>query len=402
MVKAQRFFAFLVPLLLAGCALREAPPPIVTEADPADCTDPPTHADALNKHGRGTWSDERLYVHTHQPQPVRVPQGWQPVGAAEVIGRCAVFPDRQALVFIHPDHWDVRHIPVPELGITLVRYAPKTLDADTRNAIDGMAERVHRRVRQLYPLGLLPEQQHDHALLVTTGLAGDGTNVASRIFAEPGPRLTLFFRAPTDPRAYDLLTHTTTHLLNKRRPRPETQPEDPQLPVVEHLEFVASWAELALAENAAYRKRRVNYLYDMHERVASGDKGRLPRRGVLAGLHMHHQKIAVPPRTNERSGAMMEYLHYYLNPLILVATDGLLAKRGRSLTVMELLQQVHRSNQTLLQVFDLHLTPAERAQVDLWLNGERIPRVLVDAGIARYEAATYLDWTLEKGWPDHD
>ncbi len=382
---------------LAGCATSEAPL-VVTQADPVDCIDRPAHEKHINKHGQSNWSDTRLYVHKHQNVPVRIPMGWQPVGQASIQGSCAVFPDKQAVIFIRPSAWDIKRIPSPETGLTLVRYALKDMPKDELSKIDGMITRVHKRVRQIYPLGLKPDQQWDHNLLVTTGIAGDAKSRNTRLFAEPGERLTLFFRNADDGRAYDLLTHTTTHLFNKRRPRVETQPEDPMLPRVEHLEFVASWAELALAEDKAYLKQRLDYIYDIHAVVTDGDPKTWPKRGTLRFLNVHKGKIGVPPRTREISGPMMEYLHYYLNPLALVALDGLLADRGRKLSVMGMLQEVHSSDASLLDVFKLHLTPNELAQFELWLGGERIPRVLVNKGIERYQGMNYLDWSLKKGW----
>jgi len=382
---------------VAGCAKSEAPL-VVTQADPVNCIDRPVHGKHINKHGQSNWSDERLYVHKHQSVPVRIPIGWQPVGEASVQGSCALFPDKQAVVFIKPSAWDIKRIPSPEAGITLVRYALKTMPEDELGKIDDMITRVHRRVRQIYPLGLKPEQQWDHSLLVTTGIAGDAKRRNTRLFAEPGERLTLFFRNADDGRAYDLLTHTTTHLFNKRRPRPETQPADPMLPKVEHLEFVASWAELALAEDETYLRQRLNYIYGIHAVVTDGDPKTWPKGGSLRFLSVHKGKIGVPPRTREMSGPMMEYLHYYLNPLSLVALDGLLAERGRKLSVMGMLQEVHSHDASLLDVLKLHLTPNELAQFELWLSGERIPRVLVDKGIERYQSMDYLNWSLKNGW----
>ncbi|MBI1363618.1 MAG: hypothetical protein GC134_06505 [Proteobacteria bacterium] len=390
--------ACLFTLLLAGCALTDTPPAVVLHADPVSCIEPPIVHEELNKHGQATWSDDKLYVAHHEEAPVRIPSGWQAVGASKVEGRCALFPDKQAVVFIKPSEWTIKRNPHKEAGITLVRYAPKAMDAAKLARIDRMIDDVHRRVRQIYPLGLREDQKFDHALLVTTDIAGDASNMDRRLFAEPGERLTVFFREPDDGRAYDLLTHTTTHLFNKRRPRTETQPDDPNLSMHDYLEFVASWAELALSPPSAYLNKRVDYIYDVHALVTDDDSTTWPKDRTLKGLRVHKGKIGIPPRTHERSGPMMEYLHYYLCPLSLVALDGLLAKRERKLSVMELLQMVHSSKQSLLDVLHQQLTPNELAQFELWLGGERIPRVLVDAGMARYKTAGYLDWTLAKGW----
>ncbi len=113
-----------------------------------------------------------------------------------------------------------------EAGLDLQLLSLKSTPLDELDSWRRMVAETYADVATLFPLGLLADQTLPHVILVTSGIAGDGAQRSTRLFPAPGPNLTSLFYPPDIGRGRDLFIHTTSHLFNKRRPRPETVPQE--------------------------------------------------------------------------------------------------------------------------------------------------------------------------------
>ena len=366
------------------------------------CPAPPAVTDRTTKHGYTNWQDENILITDNPMAPVAIPTGWQPVGADLTPQGCAFFPKDQAVIFINPQDWEVRTLPHAEAGITLHRYAPKGYDPKLVALSDTWIMNAHRRVRQVYPLGLLPNQKQDHHIIILTGRAGDGSDKFNRIFPNPGPYMTPLYRPFDIARAQTTFIHTTSHLFNKRRPRPETQPHEPGLPLDEYMEFVASWSDLILNDNPSWMVERTNFLYDIHLLMTDGDPQTAPDFTPLSQLKGVPEPVGIPKVDATLPFAVAEYLHYALSPLLMVALDGLLQKHGGKTDAMTLMQDIHTQKYLgLLDAVRKNLPKSAVEDFHVWLRGGRIPQDVIDTGLEHLKSRStaYRNWVKPAEWP---
>lgn len=350
------------------------------------CVPLPEHTPKIARHGHNHWSDERLRVFGSISSGVEIPAGWIPVGAHRIDADCAFFPPRQAALFINPAFWQVEVIASAETGLSLQLLHLKTTPPEALESWTKMVVETYRDVATLFPLGLLADQRLPHVILVTSGIAGDGARRSSRLFPAPGPNLTNLFYSPDSGRGRDLFIHTTTHLFNKRRPRPETLPVEDGLRKTEYRELVASWAEIAFNRDDDYVRKRVAFLMRQHVFLTDGDPDTWPRAKAIAKIATAEGPFGLPPNAPEKSPAAHEYAHYYLGPLIMLAIDGLLAERGTAISVRMTLRDIHAGNSPGLLASLRRILPGRFQQIRNWMEGtEQIPRELVEKGLARLQ-----------------
>jgi hypothetical protein len=309
-----------------------------------------------------------------------------PIGADRIDAGCAWFPPRQATLFIKPEFWQVESIHSAEADLTLQLLSLKSIPPEDLDWWRGLIVETYRDVAPLFPLGLPRDQALPHVILVTSGIAGDGTRRSGRLFPEPGPNLTNLFYNPENGRGRDLFIHTTTHLFNKRRPRPETQPNEDGLRRVEYRELVASWAEIAFNPDTDYVRNRVAFLMRQHVALTDGDPDTWPDAGAVVRIKSYEGPFGLPPAAPKKSAAAREYAHYFLGPLIMLAIDGLLAKRGAEVSVRLMTRNIHAGNSPGLLASLRRFLPDRFEQIRSWMDGTgQIPAGLVERGLARVQ-----------------
>lgn len=350
------------------------------------CVPLPAHAPKAERHGHNHWSDEKLRVFGPVASGVAVPPGWIPVGADRIDAGCAWFPPRQATLFVNPPYWQVETIRSDEAGLDLQLLSLKTTPPEELDIWRQMIAGTYADIATLFPLGLLADQKLPHVILVTSGIAGDGTRRSTRLFPEPGPNLTNLFYNPGDGRGRDLFIHTTTHLFNKRRPRPETLPEEDGLPKTEYRELVAGWAEIAFNRDKGYVRNRVAFLMRQHVALTDNDPGTWPGAGAIEKIRSAKKPFGLPPNAPKNSAAAREYAHYYLGPLIMLAIDGLLVEKGKAVSVRMMLRNIHAGGSPGLLASLGRALPLQVRQIRSWMTGaEQIPARLVEKGLARLQ-----------------
>lgn len=370
------FLIIVIALALAYVAFKPASQPSFA------CKPLPPHTPLVTRHGNDHWSDEKLRVFSAMPTGVEIPKGWQPVGADQVTPSCALFPRRQSVVFIKPEFWRTDTLKLKKVGFEVRRIALKSTSAADLAKIDQQIIDTFKGVSALFPLGVLPNQKAlPHDILVTTDIAGDNKSDATRIYPAPGPNQSSLFYSLGSYRGNDLFIHAIAHLYNKQRPRPEATPREPGLPKTEYLEFVASWSELALNHNHAYVKRRVRFLKKQHKLLTDQDPTTWPTYPSLKDIQDLKGPFGVPP---QRHPAAIEYAHYYLSPLVLLAIDGLLAIDAPDMNVKMMLQDIHKGKSPGLLSSIAKSMPMRYKIIVTWIKGEKkIPPKLINRGLIR-------------------
>jgi hypothetical protein len=371
---------------LACLAIAVIAPASAAGAGGETCFALPAHTPKVERHGQSHWSDQRLRVYSSIASGVAIPAGWIPIGGDRIDAGCAFFPPKQAALFINPGFWQVESIESVETGLSLQLLSLKTTPPEELASWREMVSEVYRDVSTLFPLGLLPDQKLPHVILVTAGIAGDGKRMSTRLFPDAGANLTSLFYNPGDGRGRDLFIHTTTHLFNKRRPRPEVLPREPDLPKSEYREMVASWAEIAFNRDDDYVRKRVAMLMKQHVALTDNDPDTWPALSFLREIRSEDGPFGIPPNAPKGSKAAREYAHYYLAPLILLAIDGLLVERGTVVSVRMTLRDIHAGNSTGLLASLPRILLGRSRQVRGWMDGtEQIPAELVQKGLARLQ-----------------
>jgi hypothetical protein len=350
------------------------------------CAPLPEHTPKAERHGQNHWSDGTLLVYGPVGSGVAIPAGWIPVGADRFDAGCAFFPPTQATVFINPEFWQVDIIQSIEADLSLQLLTLKTTAPEALEAWKEMVVATYRDVSTLFPLGLLPDQKLPHVILVTSGIAGDGSRLSTRLFPAPGPNLTILFYNQGDGRGKDLFTHTTTHLFNKRRPRPETLPDEVGLSKVEYREMVATWAEIAFNRDHDHVRNRVAFLMREHVALTDGDPDTWPTSSSIAKTRLVEGPFGLPPNAPKKSKAAREYAHYFLSPLIMLAIDGLLVEEGSAVSVRMTLRNIHAGDGLGLLASLQRILPERFQQIRSWMDGtEQVPAELVEKGLARLQ-----------------
>ena len=376
--------ALLRPLLCL--ALAALAPETAAGAGEAACVALPAHATRIKRHGHNTWSGETLIVARAIASGVAAPPGWIPVGADRIEAGCAWFPPRQATLFVNPAFWRVETIRGDPAGLDLQLLTLKSIPPEELDSWRRMVAETYADVATLFPLGLPADQALPHVILVTSGIAGDGARRSTRLFPAPGPNLTSLFYPPDSGRGRDLFIHTTTHLFNKRRPRPEAVPEEDGLRGTEYRELVATWAEIAFNRDDAHVRKRVGSLRRAHVALTDDDGDTWPNARSIAATRSAEGPFGLPPHAPEGSKAAREYAHYYLGPLIMLALDGLLAEKGTAVSVRMLLRDIHAGNSPGLLASLRRVLPERFGQIRSWMDGtEAIPAGLVERGLARLQ-----------------
>jgi hypothetical protein len=362
----------LVPITCLFAALAKAD----------DCPLPPPHRMQLTKHGLASWNDRDLRVFEAPTGGCRVPAGWTPIGQDRLERRCAWFPESQAGVLVRARAFERSVLASPDPAVTLWLVHRSDLSTPDRVMVAARVESTWRRVSALFPLGL--DRTIEHTVLVTSGIAGDGRSQRTRLFPAPGSRLSVVFRNLDDPRGADLLIHTTVHVYNRRCARSEAAPDEPGLPRAEFQEMVAGWAELALAENPAWRRRRVDDLLRDYRAVTDGDSTTVPADPFLAGIGAP-ETLALT--STSMSAVRAEFQHYVLAPLAMLAIDALLAENKAS-PLIEVLRDIHAGRHGgLLEGLRRRLPASAMREVERWLGGARLPEGLMMGGLLRLESS---------------
>jgi hypothetical protein len=368
----------------------EAQPQQANAADTNTCVPLPVHVPRGGAFGMERWSDDKLIVTDNMRGRVKGPEYWVPVGSyrmTDPADRCVLFPDGQSTVFINPAHWRVDAYPVPSVGIYAVRFIPKMFSDAQVDEVDALIQRSYAKVRSLFPLGLSDFMLQDHHVLVTTGIAGDGSRRENRIFVFPGPHLSGIMGEIGSPHNEQFFIRQAVYLFNKMRPREETFKDDALLVGTAWSDMVGAWAAIALYDNPDVIRRQVDAHYANHAALTDDDEDTWPDPRQYRGIDTLRGPFGMPPHTPRRNAAI-RYAVNDLAPLIMIALDGLLAREGKTETMTDFVRMMNTKKElTLPKTMQVVLSPEGYEVFLSWLKGGRIDRAYIDEGLAILQKA---------------
>ena len=376
-------------LLLAALLACSSGPAEVTTPGGASCEALPPHKEKGGTQGMKIWKGETYQAFPHSGEAMCVPAGWEPVGDVERGPGWASFPHKQTGVIVRSDAWDQKVVQYEHTLFPVRLYWSK--DADQKKLQEMMVgvRRAFEDVGAIFPM--LPEAQRgEHDVIITAGVAGDTLSKKTRVYPEPGVNLTSMFRLPGHRRAESLFIHAVGHLYNRHRPYWLGDQEAHQrVPPNDFSELEAAWTEHRFGTSPKTRRQRLEYLYNVHTAVQTGDFSLIvgPPFDEEAGFRKIERSVAIRKGANNMS---VHYGHYIIGCLSMVATEGLLAKRESPITVEQLLRETHAGeHKSYLHAVEAALGPEGYAVVWSWMReGVTIPWETVLAGAARYDKAS--------------
>ena len=324
----------ILPLLMFALACSGGDDPATKSGSAVDCAALPDHVEKDGTQGVKIWKGE-TYVAFPQERGERycVPEGWEPAGYAEAGPGWAIFPPRHTGVFIRTADWSREEVQYADTLFPVLLLWPNDANPKKLAQMKTSIQRAFEDVGAMYPK--LPEDRRAlHTVIITAGIAGDTRGAKTRVYPEPAVNLTSMFRLPGHHRAESLFIHAVAHLYNRHRPYTlNDQADHWRVPSVDFSELVASWTEHRFGTNVKVRRKRLEYLYNIHTAVQTGDFSLIvvPPFNEEEGFRKIQKTVAVKKGAGNMS---VHYGHYIIGCLSMVATEGLLAKSLRDVVLL--------------------------------------------------------------------
>ncbi|MBY0111064.1 hypothetical protein K2Y00_03645 [Patescibacteria group bacterium] len=318
-------------------------------ASPSSCEPFPSARPETGAHGYRTWYSTVLMSSITAGERVCVPSGWMAVGAQAEGADWAEFLPGQTAVMIRTDAFASTTLTFSDSAYTVSLLIPTEIE--NPGAYEAMVRHAFERIGAFYD----HEEAIAHTVVVTAALGFIHTEEGS-IYPDPNERVSYLILPPENPRGEELFIHAVGHLYNRFS---YPLPEQPPLSSTDIQELEASWLELALLPSNERRHARFSTLYELH----------------------HAYPEPMPPYRE------VEYDHYILGPLVMVAIEGLLEIYGADVTVADLFATLHNQpEQMFFTLLETHL-PADAVEtVNRWLfENEKIPHALLRTGLSQYE-----------------
>ena len=358
------------------------PTPIWPEEEvPSDCRELPDHQGKKGTQGWRTWFDDGLRAFDHEGQYFCVPDGWSPVGTLEDEGHRARWNEKQTAVLIADDAWNVSPTDYSE-DFPVRLFWSVELGAKHLDQVDGLLTHAFAEIGSLY--APLPEAlSSEHHFLVTVGHGGNTRTYNSRIYPEPGPDMSICVRDPDQSRGHELTIHAVAHLYNRHRVG-RAEGIEPPIPQKDWEEFVATWTETAIILDHRGRMKRLKYLYNVHTAVQTGQHELItgPPFDDLERFRQITPNVVV---REDQPSIDMQYGHYILAPLAMVAAEGMLVAEGSEDTMFDVLRDTHAGEEDFFGELEERVGEKGLAAFKSWIHeGQTIPKELVWKGAERY------------------
>lgn len=351
-----------------------------------DCMAVPKFKRKGGTQGMKNWQDERFLSFAQEGGWVCVPEGWEAVGAEITEPGRAQFPKVQTAVLVRTEAWnrEVHDYANTRFPVTLMW--PKETTGKQLKGFQDLTRAAFEDVGALFPT--LPDAlAQPHTMLVTAGVAGKTVASDERIYPEPGTGMSIFVRYADQCRGEELVDHAVSHLYTRHRTHYlPGQAEALPFPQQDWEELQATWTETRFANRDNCRKRRLSYVYNVHNAVRTGNFS------LITGPPFDNEKrfrriepnVVVPKSAESIS---IQYGHYILAPVSMVGIEGLLDTRGLSDTVEALITRTNQGEfPSFVAALESVLAAEDMAQVQSWWDGEAtVPAPFIDRGRARYD-----------------
>jgi len=346
------------------------------------CYPPPNAPAEPGSHGYRVWMSESYRSFEHFGQKVCVEEGWRAVGETNAGEGWAEFDPRYTAVLIKSDAFTSESLTVLQSSYDIELLTPLGTPSKTRDAYRAIVSSTFTHVGTLFG-DTRTDATRPHAVLVTPGIDGTGFEQGLYLYPDPHERISVLVREPEHPRAEELFIHAIMHLYNRHAPAAYKK-DQPHVSSGDFEELEATWAETAFRSSHTERIARLQYLYNVHRAVTERDFSKISRppfndKAAFDAM----RRGSVTPAGNRLD---IEYGHYVLGPLAMVATDGLLMKYGLDTNVATLLTHLHTGRITDYFAELEKVLPSNEAEtIRGWmLEGKSVPLDLVLLGASRY------------------
>lgn len=348
---------------------------------------------AEGSQGYQTWYGETLKSFYHRGRRMCIPKGWRAVGAVktgnvrggEAIG-WATFEDGKTGIMIQNGAFAERTIPLDGSNYAVTLLYPAETPDYLLLEYARITENAFNRIGAVFN-DEKTETPVPHTVLVTAGLAGASADGGTFIYPDPRSSVTIFVRDPQDPRSEELVIHAVVHLYNRfgAHDRTYLNLQSP-LSSGDFEELEATWAETAFRTSDSGRENRLAYLYNVHTAVETGNFDLItgPPFDDREAFATINPGVAVPQDASELD---IQYGHYVLGPLSMLAIDGLLDEAGAPADVEKILTRIHAGEaENLFAELARYLTDEELNTAWQWMDGEEtVPRALIQTALERYD-----------------
>lgn len=335
----------------------------------------------MGNHGYRIFTNEIYKAFEHGGRPICVPDGWAPVGALEVTPEGALFDVGKTGILIKQDQFAARVLHPEGSSYEVTVLYPLTAEKEDVSRHLTLITRVFTSVARLYDDVPKPERTK-HTVLITPGIAGDGSDVSTRLYPDPTGLVTIATRRPYEERAEGLLIHAVMHLYNRFNVSTGYAALQQPYSRDEFEELEATWAEVALSgwPDASYS--RLMYLYKVHAAVVSQN----PSLATEPPFNDRENFEKIVPTVfvkDSQNPLDYQYGHYVLLPLVTAATDALLYERGTGLTVSRILRDIHAGKRkNFMDELKLVLSEKDIREIERWLSGgAQVPFPLIETAI---------------------
>ena len=333
--------------------------------------------------GYRTWYGENLKSFYHRNRTMCIPDGWRAIGAIETGDGWARYERDKTGIMIREHSFSERRLTFKDSSYAVTLLYPKDTSEYLLKAYARVIENAFNRTGSLF--GDEGDAVIEHTVLVTAGLGGAHPE-APLIYPDPRESVTVFVRSPYDTRAEELLIHAVVHLYNRfRTDFTGYQKNQSPLQAADFQELEATWAETAFRSSSAGRESRLAYLYTVHIAVKTGNFDLItgPPFDNKQEFENITPSVVVPRDASELD---IQYGHYVLAPLALVAVDGLLYEAGAPATVEKILTKIHAGEaDNLFEELARYFDDEELNTIWRWMSeGETIPLELIENASAHY------------------
>ena len=334
--------------------------------------------------GYQTWYGEDVQSFYHRNRVMCIPDGWRAIGAIETGDGWARYERGKTGVMLREEAFLSRTLTFETSNYAVTLLYPAATSKAALAEYERIVENAFNRVGALF--NDAPTQSpRPHTVLVTAGLGGAHPE-APLIYPDPRESVTVFVRSPYDTRAEELLIHAVVHLYNRfRTDFTGYQKNQSPLQAADFQELEATWAETAFRSSSAGRESRLAYLYTVHTAVKTGNFDLVtgPPFDNKQEFENITPSVVVPRDASELD---IQYGHYVLAPLSLVAVDELLYEAGAPATVEKILTKIHAGEaDNLFEELARYFNDEKLNTIWRWMDGqETIPQKLIQTASSRY------------------
>lgn len=346
------------------------------------CTTISTFSPQRGSHGYRLWSGESLISFSHRGQDICVPEGWQAVGAVSEDAEegSARFERGTTGVLIKKESFGLRVLEPRGSSYRVSVLYPLSLSRADIDMLFPIVANAFSEVGVLY--GDIVAERVPHTVLVTAGV-----HESEAIYPDPTARVSYMIGSASSERGEGLLIHAVAHLYNRFSGERQYLEKQKPFSVAEFQELEATWAETALSTHRDAAFKRLTYLYRVHSAVVTQNAELVkdaPPFNDVAAFNRIKPTILVQPGAPYLD---VQYGHYVLAPLTMVAIDALLAERNTGLSVRTILTDLHTGKrESFIQTLDEVFSEKDMRAINDWVVADaQIPVSLIERAVALYD-----------------